>query len=208
MVTEYDEQFFDVIREGCRQSADVVVPLVLSMIPVNSVADVGCGEGWWGKAFEDAGCAVVGIDGDYAEPVIPHIPCDLETEDPSVAAELAVCLEVAEHLPWTRAASFVRALCEIAPTILFSAAIPGQGGTGHKNEQWPAYWVELFADNGYQCSGALRHQIWEDDRVENWYRQNLIVASREPQAYPELFDTPMAKVLPLVHPVLYDARRS
>jgi hypothetical protein len=75
------------------------------------------------------------------------------------------------------------------------------------NEQWPDYWVGLFEANGFTVSGALRWDIWEDDRVENWYRANLLVAARDPGSLPEIFQTPLAPVWPVVHPVLYNARR-
>lgn len=204
----YDTEFFDTIRTGAQASAEVIVPLVLGHIPAAHVVDVGCGEGWFGKAFQDAGADVVGLDGDYAEPVIPSITVDLEQRVKlNERYGLAVCLEVAEHLTPGRADSFITDLCALAPYVLFSAAIPGQGGTGHLNEQWPQYWTDRFDSNGYACSGALRWAIWTDDRVENWYRQNLIVATAHPEDLPGLFDTPLAPVFPVVHPVLYDARR-
>jgi SAM-dependent methyltransferase len=206
----YGHEFFDTIRHGCQRSAAAVAPIVYRVARPSAVIDVGCGEGWWGEAFAAAGgCLVLGVDGAYANPVIPHETVDLEQRIPELGRfDLAVCLEVAEHLPPERAATFVEDLCELAPIVLFSAAIPGQGGTGHLNEQWPAYWVELFARHHYACSGALRWSIWDDDRVENWYRQNLMVAAADPAALPEWFDTPLAPMWPVVHPVLYDARRS
>lgn len=207
-MASYGDEFFATIRAGCQESAAVVVPLVLHNYRPHRVADVGCGEGWWGKAFADHGCEVVGIDGDYATPVIEHLSHDLSHSMPDVKCDLAVCLEVAEHLPPERADSFIADLCAIAPVILFSAAIPGQGGTGHLNEQWPDYWVQRFGAHGFECSGALRWAIWDDDRVENWYRQNLIVAASDPEALPQWFNTPLAPVWPVVHPVLYDARRA
>lgn len=205
----YGQDFFSVIREGCQRSAEVVVPLALDALNPKRVVDVGGGEGWWAKAFEDRGCEVLCVDGDYAEPVVPHIVADLEQPLPPVGKfDLAVSLEVAEHLSPGRAPSFVSDLCRLAPVILFSAAIPGQGGTGHRNEQWPAYWVDLFEAEDFRCSGALRWAIWDDERIENWYRQNLLVAAAPGFRPPDIFDTPLATVWPVVHPVLYDARRS
>lgn len=178
----YDPAFFASIREGCRSSAEAVVPLLRERYArVRTVVDVGCGEGWWGKAFANAGCEVVGIDGDYAEPVIEHLVADLTGAlDLDRTFDLAVCLEVAEHLPPERAVGFVDELCTLAPLVVFSAAVPGQGGTDHLNEQWPEYWVELFAERGFCGSGALRWMIWGDQRVSWWYRQNLLVFAAAP----------------------------
>ena len=200
----YDGNFYDIIRPGCQSSAAVVAPLVYGELKPQAVVDVGCGEGWWGAAFADLGCDVLGLDGDYVENrAIPFQPADLtRTVNLGQRFDLAVCLEVAEHLPRKRAAGLVADLTNLADAVLFSAAIPGQGGVGHVNEQWPAYWTDLFDDHGWETTGALRFDIWTDDRVKNWYRQNLILAA------PTLPDRwPAAEVLPLVHPVLWDSRR-
>lgn len=207
----YDAGFFDTIRAGCQASAAAVVPVVLQYIQPATVVDVGCGEGWWAKTFADlAGSHVLGLDGPGAGGALDgrFVAWDLRYSFAGMyRVDLAVSLEVAEHLKPKRAAGFVADLCDVAPAVLFSAAIPGQGGTGHVNEAWPTYWVDLFRANGYAVSGALRWQIWSDDRVENWYRQNLLFATSEPENYPGLFDTPLAEPWPVVHPVLYDARR-
>lgn len=213
----YDSTFYDTIRDGCRSSAAVVAPIVkgLLSLPAPRVIDVGCGEGWWAQAFADLGAEVIGIDGAHVndsplgDRFIRH---DLLEPLPSHLAgrfDLAVSLEVAEHLPPERAASFVRDLCSLAPVVLFSAAIPGQGGTGHVNEQWPGYWVDHFLEAGFTVSGALRWMIWDDDRVENWYRQNLLIAAKEVPLLPPLdvFASPLSTPWPVVHPVLYNARR-
>lgn len=209
----YDTGFYDTIRPGVRASAAAVVPLIVDLVKPGTVIDVGCGEGWWAHAFTDHGCDVIGVDGAYVtgsplgDRFIPHdliepLPAHLRDR-----FDLAVCLEVAEHLPASRADSFIEDLCALAPTVLFSAAIPGQGGAGHVNEQWPGYWAERFEAHGWAVSGALRWMLWDDCRVENWYRQNLLVATSDPDRFPDLFDTPLSPPWPVVHPVLYDARR-
>lgn len=207
----YDAAFFDTIRAGCQASAAVVVPLVLEHFRPYTVLDVGCGEGWWATAFAElGGCEVVGLDGPGGGGALDgrFVAWDLRYSFADMyQVDLAVALEVAEHLAEKRADSFIADLCAVAPVVLFSAAIPGQGGTGHINEQWPAYWVEKFRANGYAVSGALRWNIWGDDRVENWYRANLLFATRYPENFPRLFATPLAEPWPVVHPVLFDARR-
>ena len=62
--------------------------------------------------------------------------------------DLVNCLEVAEHLDASRADSFVDDLCALGDVVVFSAAIPGQGGTHHVNEQFQSYWQERFRRNG------------------------------------------------------------
>lgn len=207
----YDTGFYDTARAGAQSSAAAVVPLVLQHVTPTTVIDVGCGEGWWAAAFAEAGCDVLGIDGAVLDdrPAGPrYAHHDLTASFAGVGHfDLAVALEVGEHLPPWRAEGFIADLCAVAPVVLFSAAIPGQGGTGHINEQTPSYWVEKFNTNNYAVSGALRWAIWDDPQVENWYRQNLMVATDAPNWFPGLFDTPLAQPWHVVHPVLFDARR-
>jgi hypothetical protein len=82
-------------------------------------------------------------------------------------------LEAGEHLPPAQAPELVGALTEAAPLVLFSAAVPGQGGDGHINEQPPSYWANLFFQRGYVCFADLRRRLWRADSVEVWYRQNM-----------------------------------
>lgn len=180
MGTKYDEQFYETITDGAARSADIVAPYIYrTWGRPQRVVDVGCGRGAWAREFEKLGASVVGVDGPWVtEPLIDSFHAhDLTQPIPEALGsfDLAVCVEVAEHLPAARAAGLVNDLCRLAPVVLFSAAIPWQTGTGHINCQWPSYWARLFAEHGYGPVDDVRWDIWTDERVEVWYRQNLMI---------------------------------
>ena len=92
--------------------------------------------------------------------------------------------------------------------MLFSAAIPFQGGTHHVNEQWPEYWVKRFHDRGYAVIDCLRQKIWHNDNVEWWYAQNILMfVQREHLARHPLLQQACANTanhqMALVHPKKY-----
>lgn len=207
MAGTYLEDFYNLIRSGSIASAAAVVPSVYNnLLKPKTVIDIGCGEGWWAYKFKELGSEVVGIDGDYV--ASSPLGDDFKAIDIDVkgslselpGADLVVCLEVAEHLPASRAASFVKELCGLAPTILFSAAIPRQPGAGHIHCQWPSYWEKLFNKHEYSVSGNIRDLFWDDETVEPWYRQNLLIISSTPELYPSYFpdDTELDRTHPII----------
>jgi SAM-dependent methyltransferase len=181
--TIYDSTFFSSMAEVSLRSARLVVPLVVEMLHPKSIIDVGCGLGVWLQVFAENGVANVhGIDGDYIDRSKLHInqgdfaSVDL-TRDFSIDAkyDLVVCLEVAEHLPAACAEILIQRLTSASSVVLFSAAIPGQGGTSHVNERWPEYWRSLFAKHDFVMFDPFRPQIRNDRRVAFWIRQNLFL---------------------------------
>ena len=181
--TRYDATFFDAMEAGALRSAAAVLPIVLDLLAPQSIVDVGCGRGAWLRVASDLGVPRVrGIDGGYVDRTNLLIPPQqfraVDLNRPFQTPErydLALCLEVAEHLPKRAARSLVAGLVSAAPAVLFSAAIPGQPGTHHVNPQFPEYWCRLFAEHGYLALDAVRPAICWDSRVEPWYRQNLIL---------------------------------
>jgi SAM-dependent methyltransferase len=187
----YDDSFFEEHTSVILQAARIIMPFLLRLTRPKSVIDVGCALGAWLKVFEENGAERIrGLDGLYVDRSKLLIesacftPVDITeavtvhravTFRPDEQYDLAVCLEVAEHLPESSAPALVRTLTTLAPLILFSAAIPGQGGIGHVNEQWPAYWKSLFQKCGFQRLDPIRRHIWRDDRVPFWYRQNIFL---------------------------------
>ena len=205
----YDSKFYRELA-AAQESAREVLPLVLDIIKPASVIDVGCGTGNWLAVARELGVKkILGVDGPWvtsqlAIPAADFVACDLTLPlNLGSRFDLALSLEVAEHLPSTAARVFVKSLCDVADVVVFSAAIPGQGGRRHVNEQWPDYWAELFRQFGYECYDFLRPRIWNNPKVTWHYAQNLLICARAGTTHG--FGQPAAP-LPLVHPVLWSAQ--
>lgn len=212
----YNDQFFAAQREASRQSASVIVPLLLEAVRPASVCDVGCGIGTWLAEFYERGVTdVIGVDGAYVKGTMLEIPADrFEVRDLNQPLrlrrrfELVTCLEVAEHLKPERSESLVADLAALAPVVCFGAAVPWQGGTEHINERWQDAWAEMFARRGYWAVDLIRPVVWDRLDVEPWYSQNtLVYASRDVALRTE--GLPSYKIpLRVVHPRLYHRRMS
>jgi SAM-dependent methyltransferase len=183
----------------------------MEAIRPTSVVDVGCGSGVWLSEFISAGVEdVLGVDGDYVArdrlsiPAAAFHPHDLrEALRLPRRFDLAVSVEVAEHLPPERGASLVADLVALAPAVLFSAAVPGQTGRGHINERWQDEWASLFVSHGYRTVDVIRAVTWTDPRVAFWYAQNALLYLAADVPMP-----PSDQALPLriVHPRLFSER--
>ena len=219
----YSGKFFAHLREPSARSADALVPIVLDIHPARSMIDVGCGVGGWVKAFAEHGVAnAVGVDGDYVERkqllideahfIAQDLNRELDVADLcrrfcEGRFDLAISLEVAEHLEPARSETLVRDLCGLSDVVLFAAAIPLQGGAGHINERWQSWWAQKFADNGYDPFDVLRRDIWGRRDIAWWYKQNTIFYVRRNSAaharFTARFAQPAGTMFDLIHPELF-----
>lgn len=185
----YKPRFYGGQATGSNLSAQSVLPAVFEFVGLpGSMLDVGCGVATWGGVARDLGVAdYLGIDGDWVPrgqlrvaqeqfqsadlSKIDHLQIDRRFD-------LAICLEVAEHLTESVAAKLVKFLTAHADCVLFGAAVPGQGGTHHVNEQWQSYWAEIFGECGFDAFDAIRPRIAGSGQVEYWYRQNTILYAK------------------------------
>jgi SAM-dependent methyltransferase len=213
----YGERFYVFEGKTGIESARVVVPLVLQFGSFKSVLDLGCGVGGWLKVFGEQGVLdLVGVDGPWIKnqklmisktQVLAH-----DLAEPLIlnrAFDLVVSLETAEHLPHEKAEIFVNSLVTHGDVVLFSAAIPGQGGTQHVNEQWPSFWAELFRKHGFVVVDCLRREVWDNQQVAFWYAQNIMfyINKTKLAKYPKLqaaYVGEKQKQLNIVHPILFE----
>lgn len=215
----YKDDFFAYIEQGASRSAQVIVPLIRTLLGVESVLDVGCGQGVWLRVWQDCGTAdAVGVDGTYVDKSRLAIPADQFVErDLSQPFsldrrfDLVQSLEVGEHIADERADTFVSNLVAHGDVILFSAAIPGQGGEFHVNEQPYTYWRDKFVAHGFRTFDWLRPRVYGLTAIEPWYRYNTLVFARAAaldRAPPELLETeiPHGQPIPLRAPLSWRIR--
>ena len=187
MTRSYSESFFLDRSTITLSSTQAVLGLLWDGLQPESVLDVGCGTGTWLAECKRRGATrVLGVDGPWvpsrhlevggdeflAHDLSESMPADLGEFD------VALCIEVAEHLPPRRGDELVRLLASRAGVVVFSAAVEGQGGTGHVNEQPQSYWFERFRELGFDALDLVRPGIWDRPDVNVIYRQNLLVYAR------------------------------
>ena len=178
----YNRAFFTEETRTALIAARAIMPWVLIRTEAKSVIDVGCGTGGWLSVAKFLGCGVYGIDGHAPDDMLLIDPEEYEQDDIATGPDcegydLAICLEVGEHLFPEEGASLVAALCE-AKYVLWSAAVPGQRGVNHINEQWPTWWELLFAERGYVGSCDIRDVFWDEKTIEPFYRQNIMMYAK------------------------------
>ena len=212
----YSKKFYDGQVDGSLRSARVVLSTLRRFVQPQSVIDFGCGRGAWLTAAGELGSTrLFGIDGpwvkqeDILDRRIQFKAQNMEKPiELSERFDLAMSVEVAEHLSGNAADAFVHSLCMASDLVLFASAVPNQGGTGHINEQWQSYWCSRFNACGYSYFDVIRPAIWHDNTVEWWYRQNLMLFVRSDS---EAFRKSLTKfiegqqpITDVVHPAAYE----
>ncbi|MBS3077430.1 methyltransferase domain-containing protein [Candidatus Pacearchaeota archaeon] len=208
LTESYGGEFFREKKGATIKSAKVIAPIVLDILKSKSIVDVGCGEGEFLKVFSELGVRdFIGIDGPWVDKTrleIPEKNFRMHNLEESLNLnrkfDLVISLEVAEHLRPEKSKMFVKQLTKLGDNILFSAAIPFQGGTSHLNEQWQDYWANLFKKEGYVPMDYIRSKIWNNPEVAFWYSQNMLLYVKNNNKFQQ------AEFINVVHPKLYTAK--
>ena len=214
----YNNAFFEAQRSGSYDSAIEIMRYVCALVNPQSIIDVGCGAGGWLRASQifAENVKIFGVDGASGNTELFIDPSqfqEVDFEEDFIIpkkVDLAISLEVAEHLSPSRATYFVDQLVKTSPVVLFSAAIPNQGGVNHLNEQWQSYWMELFEKRGFVAHDCIRPLVMRNESVKWWYAQNtFLYVSRS--YIPILGDVPNRvhssdPFVDIVHPSLWKSR--
>ena len=193
------------------ESPNQIVPEIIKLLAPKSVVDVGCGIGTFLNVFKKNHVQdVLGIDGSWVNRDLLHKhiseeefkECNLEEPiQLEKKYDLALSLEVAEHLSEKSAKAFVKSLVNAGKVVVFSAAIPSQGGQNHINEQWLSYWETLFLENGYVLHDVIRPILWDNPKIFCWYKQNMVLFG--PKHIDFKTEVTYCPIKNIVHPELF-----
>jgi SAM-dependent methyltransferase len=183
----YDAPYFTALDRHARRSAPAMAESIVGDFSPARVLDVGCGTGVLLAELRARGVLVDGLE--YSQAAVDYCErrgltvrrVNLEQTVPldmGGGYDLVVSMEVAEHLPANVADRFVSLLCRSERVVVFTAAVPGQGGRDHVNEQPHAYWIAKFAQHGFrhdvERSARWRAQ-WTARGVTWYYTQNVMI---------------------------------
>ncbi len=216
----YGENFHQGYLAASLQSARIYLKYLWQFFQPVSVLDVGCGRGAWLKACHELGSTLLlGFDGgsnnqtSMIDGAINFQSINLN-EPFSVPdkVDLAMTLEVAEHLEPSTAPLFVKCLTDASDAVLFSAAYTKQGGTYHINEQPHTFWANLFAEHDFVPFDLFRPVFWGNEDVCFWYRQNVFLYVKKNSsvfrqlAFHGFKELVNISFMDCIHPDLYDAK--
>jgi hypothetical protein len=174
-----------------RDGPKVVGALQATFPEARSYADIGAGSGAYAAQLRRSGLDVIACE---HSPVgrrfaqmqrVESADFDLTREPPATfdrTVDVAYSFEVGEHLPPELGSRMVRFLLELAPTVVFSSAQPGQDGQGHINLQPLSYWQREFEEAGATLDVERTARFAESLRARKamwWLPANAQVFTRE-----------------------------
>jgi len=186
----YDEEYYRKRRnDPWRSDAHNTSKAIIDYFNPDTVIDFGCAIGAHLEAFKNEGIEIRGVEGN--SDAIKHAIVSTEflklhdlrdPYQPERTYDLALCFEVAEHLPERYADVLVETLATSSNTVVMTAAPPGQGGTHHVNEQPREYWYEKFDDRGMRNDPEALEHLRNSIQVERttWIPENLMVFRQSP----------------------------
>jgi len=208
----YDAGFYEYQQAGSLKSAREMLPALAAIYPFRTVVDVGDGVGTWLRAAAEQGAEdLVGIEGDWVKDNAnrfngaSYVYADLNlTLSLDRRFDLAISLEVAEHLNPDRSQGFVGEICRSSDVVIFGAAMPRQAGSGHINGRPHSFWIDLFKNQGFACLDMFRAKFWYNISVDPWYAQNTFLFVAKP-ARERFASVPPASLVNVYHPLMVNS---
>jgi hypothetical protein len=180
----YPPKFFTKREHWKKKVYKIMAEDIDKMFNPNSVIDIGCGSGFIMKYINaDKKQGIEGTANVYKVLRVDKNMVDIRDlrniiHQDYPLYDIAVSIEVAEHIEPQFANTFVENLCNLSHTIILTAAPPNQGGNHHVNCQPKEYWKEKFKKFNFQYSK-------QTDSLRNKWKSHI------PQKYAYLYNNLM-----------------
>ena len=186
--------FEKTLRPDRQRSYRLIVHYIMKNVQpaLKSVIDYGCGAGWFLYYFKkDFGINdILGLEPSpsamlIADPLVRDDVMPLSLTDFIIFRrnfDLAMNIEVAEHINKKFADRIVKNITRYSDLLIFSAAVPGQGGVGHVNEQPFEFWKNKICDTGFSFKEEETQkfrQFLKKKKAKKWYYNNLAIFRKE-----------------------------
>ncbi|MFI5345078.1 MAG: class I SAM-dependent methyltransferase [Elusimicrobiota bacterium] len=184
----YDAAFFAEwgrANEKYVDSARAITDALHGLYQPKRLIDLGAGCGVYSHYFAAKGTEVVTVDGvvpdqEHSYPLTFQVR-DLTApfDNPWGRFDLALCLEVAEHIPEELSGAFLDNIIRFSDRLILSAAQPGQEGHHHVNTQPKRYWVARLAEKGFAYNrretGRVQTALAEAKDIYRWMADPISV---------------------------------
>jgi hypothetical protein len=192
MLKSYSEKFYYSVGKRSENSADEILDVLLIHLgksQIGKVTDLGCGAGaWTEKLLTKTNSQISCLDlresiklcqSKFTYPSsnrLSYYAVDFEVDEiPLIDSDLVLNLEVLEHLSLETGRKLISWMSSNSRYVLFSAAIPGQGGTGHINEKPHNFWLKEFQKLGFIACDIIRPLIQHSDKSARYYQLNTFL---------------------------------
>jgi len=178
MIKEINENGFwnDTQEFHCFDEKLCSTIIEFSKSKIKNIIDIGCGNGSYVKKFLDSNFECIGYDGNPITPEITDGLCkvmDLSKPTNLGKYDLAISLEVGEHIPKQYEQIFIDNVCSSSNNIIISWAVEGQGGYGHVNCQNNDYIIAEFNRRGYRYDENISKKLRENSTLP-WFVNTLM----------------------------------
>lgn len=161
---------------------------ILSYMEVESLADFGCGPGWYVSLLRRNGYDAYGYDGNpnieelssllFTDGYYCHRVDLTEELEAEVPFDVVLCLEVGEHIPKEYEDIFIMNIIRNSGKyIIFSWAIEGQHGDGHVNCHSNDYIISKISMHGFYLNRPLSNYL-RNSSVLWWFKNTIMVFER------------------------------
>lgn len=151
-------------HEFYRKTYMALAKMFYEELKPESVLDVGCGAGYMMEYFSHI-IPTHGVDGSTKAKEISNVSNMIDVKDLRIPFDLgktwdlAISIEVAEHIEPEFADIYLDNIIKHADRVLLTTAKIGQGGRNHVNCQNKQYWIDKMSLKGYEFKPEITEKI-------------------------------------------------